>query len=325
MGEFAIRGLDVEQLGTAAELFTREYQRCRELLPSLPERYERPDGILELLQESMVYASGYGCFSGDKLCGYMLAIGLPDFRGLRSIFIPEWGHASRKEGREEIYYLLYKELAGSWVKEGFNNHLISFFQHQQKLYDDFHWLGFGLLAVDAMRGLEDDISTGKGGKLQVRKAGEDDVDIVLSFKEKLDKYMAESPTLFYYTKEEDEDKDYFKELLTSPGSTAFLAYEGERAVGCLAIGKANDDAAYVINDPQTASIKYAFLEEAYRGSGAGLDLLLPALSWAREHGYSRCSVDFEPENIAARSFWLKHYTPFCYTLRRYIDRKEGGR
>jgi hypothetical protein len=32
-------------------------------------------------------------------------------------------------------------------------------------------------------------------------------------------------------------------------------------------------------------------------------------------------VDFEPQNIPAAHFWLKHFQPVCYSLIRHVDER----
>ena len=50
-------------------------------------------------------------------------------------------------------------------------------------------------------------------------------------------------------------------------------------------------------------------------------LLAKALEWARTKENERCAVDFEPQNIQAAQFWLKHFEPVCYSMIRHVDER----
>jgi len=49
------------------------------------------------------------------------------------------------------------------------------------------------------------------------------------------------------------------------------------------------------------------------------ELLDRALIWARSQGHERCAVSFEPMNITASRFWLKHFQPICFSMQRILD------
>jgi hypothetical protein len=46
-----------------------------------------------------------------------------------------------------------------------------------------------------------------------------------------------------------------------------------------------------------------------------------SLEWARSEGYERCAVDFEPMNVLAARFWLRYFSPVCYSLVRHVDER----
>jgi GNAT superfamily N-acetyltransferase len=106
-----------------------------------------------------------------------------------------------------------------------------------------------------------------------------------------------------------------------PANALWLAFEGEEAVGCLKTGPASEDACAIIRDEGTTSIVGAFTREHARGRGIAAALLDRALEWARFEGYVRCAVDFEPMNVLAARFWLRHFQPVCYALVRKVDER----
>jgi len=75
----------------------------------------------------------------------------------------------------------------------------------------------------------------------------------------------------------------------------------------------------IIRDAGTSSISSAYTQSEVRGTGIATALLNQGLARAKERGYTRCAVDFEPMNPQARRFWLRHFTPVSYALERHID------
>jgi GNAT superfamily N-acetyltransferase len=88
---------------------------------------------------------------------------------------------------------------------------------------------------------------------------------------------------------------------------AWLAYRDGEAVAYLGLGPASDDASTIICDEGTTSVSGVFTREDVRGEGIGTALLDRGLRWARERGFERCAVDFEP---------------VCYTVMRCVDAGE---
>jgi putative acetyltransferase len=113
-------------------------------------------------------------------------------------------------------------------------------------------------------------------------------------------------------------------VLGGPEHAVWLAERDGAAVAYLRIGPASDEACTIIRDPGTASITAAYTRPAARGAGVGAALLDRALAWAREAGYVRCTVDFEPMNVLGARFWLRHFCPAVYTLARPIDARVAA-
>ena len=87
----------------------------------------------------------------------------------------------------------------------------------------------------------------------------------------------------------------------------------------MSLGPANEDVCTLIVDEQTTSIYGAFTKENVRGKGVATALLNHALERAREAGYRRCAVDFESMNLEGARFWLRYFSPVCFSLLRHID------
>ena len=85
------------------------------------------------------------------------------------------------------------------------------------------------------------------------------------------------------------------------------------------IGPATEDTSTIIRDEGTASITGAYSLPTARKQGLGTALLAHCIDWAREAGYQRCGVDFEPTNVEANHFWRRHFQPVCFGVQRLLN------
>jgi len=89
----------------------------------------------------------------------------------------------------------------------------------------------------------------------------------------------------------------------------------------MGLGPASLDACAIIRDEKTTSVIRAFTKESVRGRGIAAALLNRSLDWAHLKGYERCAVDFEPMNVLAARFWMRHFEPVCFSLVRHVDQR----
>ncbi|TKJ42689.1 hypothetical protein CEE36_07245 [candidate division TA06 bacterium B3_TA06] len=315
MASCEIKPFGEEHLEDAARLFAERIRTERELSPLLPVRFEDHNTILPVLEKLSQKSPGVAAISKNKLVGFMIGWLLPSWRGRRSVCVPEWAHAEIGETRVKVFNTMYERIAREWVRDGCFTHLVGVLAHDSEIIDALFWLGFGLAAVDAMRDLGD--VEGPFADVEIRRAGIEDLDVVLSLSHGQEQYIATSPTFMALL--EKTGKESCEKLLQNPSVASWLAVYNGEAVSRLQIGPSHQGAARVISDDKTASITAAFTKEHVREQGIGANLLKHSLDWARSAGYVRCAVDFEPENVLGRSFWLKHFQPVCYALIRQID------
>ena len=147
----------------------------------------------------------------------------------------------------------------------------------------------------------------------------EDIEQALALSEALQRHVAAPPTFLAYT--EKHSREFHEEWLGNPANALWLAYHGPEAVACMGLGPANPDACTIIHDEKTTSIVRAFTKESLRAKGIATALLNRSLDWARSEGYERCAVDFEPMNILAARFWMRHFQPVCYALVRHVDER----
>lgn len=311
-----ITSLQQEHLEDAAALVSARYKTLRERMPLLPPRYEDAGTILSLLRSLTGEAAGVVALRGSRLVGFLSGFVLSSFLGKRSVYSPEWANGAELGESRRVYEEMYAQLSGSWVADGCFTHLVSMLGHDREGIEGWQWLGFGLAAVDALRGLQP-LPGGRAG-LEVRRGTLGDIGDAVALAEALDRHLAAPPAFWLH-----EHRDY-NQWLRDPANALWLAHEGGEALGFMALEPGYSGGCQIIQEAKTVSIVGAFTQVHTRGRGIATALLNTALEWAREEGYERCAVDFEPMNTLAARFWLRHFEPVCYTLMRSIDERIGS-
>jgi GNAT superfamily N-acetyltransferase len=317
---YQVIALTEGDLQDAARLVCERYRHLREGEPLLPDRYAEVETILPLLQD-LWNASGVGvaAIRHGQLAGFLTGWQMTSFRGKRSTYSPEWANGAFLGDSARIYQAMYSQLATRWLAEGYIAHYISLFPNDVDALKAWHWLGFGMLAADALRGLEP-IETPETG-LQIRRAGLEDIEAVMELHGALRDYSLSSP-IFLLT--EKRDRSYFEAWLQDPAKVVWLASREGDPVAMMRLGPADDDVCAIVQDEKTTSIYAAYTQDGHRGTGIGTELLNRALQWAREQNYGRCAVSFEPMNPLGERFWLKHFEPVCLSLLRQVDERLAG-
>lgn len=310
--------LQLEHLDDASAIVTSRYKMLFEDHPLLPDCYLNKQNVLPLLQN--LYQSsppGVATFQEGQLVGFLTAWLMPDFRGKRSIYSPEWAHGAIGVDRRFIYELMYQEIAADWVKDKYVAHYISFFAGDHQAINTWFWLGFGLIGVDAVRGLEPILDTNP--QVQIRPAGQQDIDKIMKLHDELVDFAKGSPDFFIA---DQFDANYFQNWLRDPDKVIWLAFLNNKPLAFFRFGPANDDVCTIIFEEDTTSIYGAYTSEAYRGRKIATSILAWAIESARDNGYQRIAVDFESMNVLATQFWLGHdFEPVCFSLVRYIDER----
>jgi GNAT superfamily N-acetyltransferase len=313
--------LSEKYLEDAAVLVSNRYRRLCEKEPHLPHRYAETDNILPLLQNIMTTSGvGVATIRGDRLVGFLTGWQMPSFRGKRSTYSPEWANAADLEDSARIYEEMYSHLSAIWLADKYIAHYISLFPNDANALKAWNWMGFGMFAIDALRGLE---PVGGGSvNLQIRQAEPRDIETVIELQDALWQYMKGSPIFLL---SEKRDRTYYEEWLKNPNKVVWLAYSNDEPVAFMRLGPADNDVCTIIIDEQTTSIYAAFTKEKVRSEGNATALLDHALRSARESGYERCAVPFEPMNLLGSRFWLKYFKPVCYSILRIIDDRLTGK
>lgn len=301
-------------LEDASTLFAQRYRGARAHNPTLAPDYEDPSALLPQLKQMIEDFPGVAALWDGRLVGFMAAYLMDDFHGEQAVYSPEWANAAALEHSRRIYQALYTALAAQWVQQGYLAHYVTTLAYDSHTLETFHWLGFGMMAVDALRDLTP-IESGDAG-VEIRAATAREIPDIVALDRALVQYMAAAPI---FLSQPECDAAYFQEWLATPEQHLWLAYHGEEAAGYLVLQKWYSEACVVTQDERSVSVVRAFTRERFRGQGVGTALLNRVLSWARAAGCERCAVDFEPHNPLAAAFWLRYFTPVCYSVVRHVN------
>lgn len=309
--------LKKDHLEDAAKLARNCYQILRKQIPLLPISYSDESAFIPLL-ENIINAEcpGVAAVQNGKLIGFFTGWQMQSFRGEKSIYSPEWANAAEGTESQHIYEGMYSQLAEIWAAENYGAHYISLFANDTETLRTLHWLGFGMISVDAIREL-DSIPKDNSG-ISIRQAEVADLQLVVDLHEDLRSYMKKAPI---HLPTEKKDKGFFQDWIEDPSRLVWLGYQDDEPAAFLRSGPADDDVCTIIIDEETTSIYAAYTIEDVRDKGFGAALLDQHLANARASGYSRCAVTFEPMNLIGTQFWLKYFKPVCYSVLRHIDRR----
>jgi GNAT superfamily N-acetyltransferase len=308
-----------EHLEAAAVLFVARYQQARQLEPLLPACHEHAERIVLRLRHLARRGIGVAAMQGSRTVGFMLARVVPSFHGGRAAYAPEWAHAVAAANPREIYQAMYARASGQWVADGCHKHVVSLLAHDRQIADTFWWLGFGLTCIDAMRELC--VVPDEASCVDIRRAGPADAPALLNLTQDLHDHLSAAP--IFRPAEQPATHERIARRLEDPAGCVFLACDQDEPIAYVDVQAANPSAAYIIEDPKTASITGMYTQKACRRRGIGKALLNQSVRWAQSMGYQRLAVDFEPQNAPGGRFWLQHFRPVCYSMIRHVDEQAA--
>lgn len=136
----------------------------------------------------------------------------------------------------------------------------------------------------------------------------------------IDKHLAASP-IYLHNHISENYVDEYGDWLKTEGNMLWVAEVDHKIIGYL---KTNTTEINMdeLDDGYTMGINGAYVLPEYRGHHIMSKLLNIATEWAISKGLKRCSTDFESANIEGRHFWLRHFTPYCYSMIRRIDERN---
>ena len=305
-------------LEDAAVLVANRYRAERGINKSLPSRFEDADAVLPLLKGYANGQSGVAVICERRLIGFLIGL-LITIRQAKTAYVPDWGHAVDSESGQKIYKAMYADLAPRWVADGYFAHAVTLLAHERKVMEAWFSLGFGMVGVDAVR----DVSPIEGGmaEVEIRRAGLEDIDIVLTLRVALERHLAEAPIFIPLIIQ--RGRKFFEKWLRDSTNALWLAYRDRDAVAFMELVPSSRLGVVMpVFNENTVTITGAFTKEDLRQCGIGTTLLNHSLEWVRSVGYKNCAVDFESANIIGSSFWHGNgFKSVCYSLVRRIDER----
>jgi GNAT superfamily N-acetyltransferase len=309
--------------GEAAALFAERYRVTRATIPCLPARHEDANAVQPFLERMLAGGLGFGALDAGHLVGYLAGIQIPEFKGReRGFLAPAFGQAAvgDEPTRAATYRRLYAVAAGEWLRAGCYTHAITLPAPDAATRDLLFRAGFGMLVIDAVRSLPGDspLAGPRPAGIEIRRAAAADAPLIVPLVQELAEHLRSSPIFLPH---EDAGPAEQVEWLEKEDHALWLAFASGEPVGYIRCQPTPGDVAYLVQDPETVSITAAFVRPEYRSRGVAAYLLAELLDWATVRGYARCAVDCESANGEGSGFWLRHFTPVCYSLIRRVDER----
>jgi hypothetical protein len=191
-----IVALQDEHLEDAAALVSVRYKALRQRVPLLPRRYEDVAALLPMLRDITRQAPGVVALRGSRVAGFLTGSVIPTFLGKRSMYSPEWANGAELWESRRVYEEMYGRLAAEWVADGCFTHMVSLFGHDQEGIAGWQWLGFGLAAIDGLRGVEP--TEAAVAEVEIRRAGIGDIKEAMALDEALNQHLAAAPVFWMH-------------------------------------------------------------------------------------------------------------------------------
>lgn len=298
----------------AESLARLNYEEERTRLHTLPEIGNFPS-----LERIAGVSPGFAAVENGNLVGFICGIepgGVHSGQG-RRIFVPIHAHGAVKENRNRIYSRLYEAAAKAWVDRGIISHAIALYAHDPGTVETFFWNGFGLRCIDALCQVEPP----EGSNLPDGDYFElpcEELVTILPLKNELSSHLNQSPMFLPFSHYTESD---LTAIQKRRDSRFFCVRINHTIAGYIEITSTGEN--FITRHEGMANICGAYLSKEYRGSGIFTGLLGFLLRELRSEGYNLLGVDFESFNPTARGFWLKQFTPYTFSVMRWIERREN--
>lgn len=304
----------------ATLLFASAYRRLRLSIPEMPLCHEDPATIMPLLSDLAAHNSGAVAVSDGKMVGYLFGIHIPEFKSpYPGAYCPEWAHAVVSGMEDIVYTALFKYMAPYWVNSGARSFAVTVLAHNQPAIDAWYWNGFGLAVIDAICP-PNPIDANASIDLLIRRTTSDDLMAVTNLLADHNLYMMAPPVSLVVNN--DISAASILSRIKRPDHVIWIAEVQGEAVGIFEAADSVSGASHIVSGGRGIAIKCTHVLPEWRGKGIASAMLNTTFSWASALGIELCSVDFEAFNPTARRFWLRYFSPVCFSLVRRIDERS---
>ena len=106
------------------------------------------------------------------------------------------------------------------------------------------------------------------------------------------------------------------------GIITIVAVKGQEIVSCIR-GVTQTGNIQIVKDVGNVAINFAYTKKACRNTGIASLLVNELCHVIKQQKFKSCTVDFEAQNVEGKYFWLKHFSPICYSMMRKVDDRHG--
>jgi GNAT superfamily N-acetyltransferase len=310
---FEVKPFSEDYVDDAAKLFTAYYENHRSLQTLIPEKdilHQVPAAL-----SSIVNNPGVAAFREGALVGYMVETDTAEnFMSKRTAFcIDLCAHCAVEEEKEVIYQKMYEHLSRIWVGNRYHTHEISYFSNDKVLSFAFYRLGFGMTHFELLRELVP--IDGGNTDVLIRKLESEEPIKELNREHH---FYYPNPPLFWIPHDEYDENE--EDGVLAGDIEVFAAFDRDEAVAFFSVKKESAE-SWLLNDKRNLRITGAFAKEEYRHRGIGKALLREVINWAIQNDCDRLYVEGESANIYGGNFWIKHFMPVVFSVRRCIDER----
>jgi hypothetical protein len=312
-----ITDFTADHIEQAQALVRQNYEDERGFCPALPHELIMPD-----FDSFMENSLGVVAFDGNKMVGFLCAYGpLPNVflsaNPTIGVFSPMHGNGAVQENRAEIYARMYQMAGAKWEAVGAANHAICLYAHDKTAAEQFFRYGFGLRCVDAIRSMEPIARCAScDGGYGFFELAQEEIPAVFPLYLMLHQHQCTSP---YFLHRKPDALEEFIHSCANEGARVFAVKYQRNICAYLKIERTGETIITEHSDYLHIGGGYPLPE--HRGKGVYQNLLNFVAGTLRGEGYKRLGVDFESFNPTAWGFWLKHFTPYTYSVVRRIDEK----
>lgn len=309
--------LNENHIESAAKLALLEYFEERQAVPILPTAdYHKL--FCKMISELVEHKLGITAIESGSVVGFLTCFKPWNnhFGTTLGTFSPVHAHGAVKQNRQRIYSQLYQAAAEKWVKQGILSHAVALYAHNNDAVNSFFWNGFGLRCVDAIRVVEP-IECNGSTKATFYELPIGEIEHIVPLKNNLIEHLNSTPMFIPLFIKKDLLK--IKEENERRSSRYFVAEVEGKIVAFIEIMSSGEN--FACEDAGMINICGAYMFPQYRSSGIFTKLLSFLMDTLAIEGFARCGVDFESFNPTASGFWLKHFTPYTYSVVRRIDER----
>jgi GNAT superfamily N-acetyltransferase len=319
----------------AARILAARHRAHRIPSPQLSERFEDEAFSFSFLQTGLKAEGTAAVVAlwGNRVVGFLFGRTklVPPGSSVgfswhpRSVSISSGGHAVEPEFSREAYGAMYAAISPQWVAAGLFSHYVILPVYDRSVIETWFSLGFGLDWTYAVRDTSPIVQKYSSADLEIEFAESQDRETILKLLDDLYRYHAGAPCYLPYVPDTatgfhtDNEKAF-----NDPATKYWVARHQEKTVGVIVVTLSSVDShsLSVAKPERCPYIHLAFTSEMTRGIGVGTALLNQALAWARDEGFSCCSVEWHTANLVAANFWERcGFHPATYALMRQIDER----